>query len=81
MLIVVNGVLNPRLDDPRLSQSQVAACRRIAEADPRATVEGLDAKMRPVVGAKLGAGRRTKTALMRNGDPATVARPLAERWT
>lgn len=76
------GQIEPRIaNDPRLSRSQIAAIKRLAEADPTATLDGLDAKMRPVVTAMVGGARRkVKTALMRNGDPAQPERPLAENW-
>lgn len=75
-------VLNPRIvDDSRLSQSQRTTLRSIAVADDGARVEGLDARMRPVVLARAaGPGRRTRWALLRNGDPARVEMPMTEVW-
>lgn len=67
--------------DPRLSKSQLDAVRRLASADRDATLDGLDQKMRPVVTARVGGSRfRSRTALMRNGDPAKAQMPLAEKW-
>lgn len=74
-----SGVDQRILEDPRFSQSQVDALARVAKVDPEATVTGLDAKMRPVVSAKLPTGQ-AMYALLRNGDPANPAMPLAESW-
>ena len=82
ILVLVDGEPNPRVaEDPRLSKSQRNAIAAAAEKDPRATVEGLDAKMRPVVAARLSGPRsRVTYALLRNGEPTKVTRPLAETW-
>jgi hypothetical protein len=80
-VLLPDGSLDPRIEqDPRLSQSQVQAIRKAADVDDRATLVGLDARMRPVLRATLGGPGRTEYALLRNGDPAKPARPLAETW-
>lgn len=79
-ILTATGSVDQRIiDDPRLSRSQVEALAGVAKADPQAWVTGLDAKMRPVVSAKLPMGN-AMYALLRNGDPANPAMPLAESW-
>ena len=74
--------LDPRItSDPRFSQAQVQAMRQVAETDPRACVMGLDQKLRPVIRAQLtGPDGPVWYALLRNGTPTKVTRPLAESW-
>jgi hypothetical protein len=82
-IIENNQRLATRLrSESRLSAAQRDALLTVALQDDAAGVLGLDAKMRPVVLARSsGAGRRTRWALMRNGDPTRVSGPLAEEWS
>jgi hypothetical protein len=75
-------VLSERvLSEPRLSKAQRDAMLSVVLRDEKAGVEGLDARMRPVVSARLSGPRgRTRYALLRNGDPAKVEGPLTEVW-
>lgn len=78
--VLEHGWLNPRIAaDPRWSAAQRDAAAKAAETDPDARVEGMDGKMRPVVRARLH-GPAVSYALMRNGAPAKVTKPLAEEW-
>jgi hypothetical protein len=81
-VLLPNGEPDPRLtEDPRLSAAQKDAAVALAGKDPRAAVEGLDSKMRPVVSARLdGPSRKTETAFMRNGAPAKPVPPMTETW-
>jgi len=81
-VLLPDGSPDPRLTgDPRLSAAQKDAAIALAGKDPRAAVEGLDAKMRPVVSARLdGPRKRARTAFMRNGAPAKPVPPLTEEW-
>lgn len=81
-VLLEGGGIDPRItDDPRWSQAQREAVGRAALADPLAEVRGLDAKMRPVVCAKLGGmARRSEYSLLRNGAPGVALKPLAEVW-
>ncbi len=83
-------VLHDRiLNEPkhRISEAQREAMRQLARKDPRARLEGLDWKLRPVVKAHL-AGPATNTcyALMKNGNATGVTwdnprgQRLAEHW-
>jgi hypothetical protein len=73
--------LNERLADPRLSQAQRDAMIAAVKKDARAGVIGLDSKMRPVIHANLpGPRKATEYALLRNGEPTKVAKPMAETW-
>lgn len=75
-------VLTDIEDDPRLSQAQREAMRHALAADRDAKVEGLDAKLRPVLRASLGIPRReSRYALLRNGDPTDVTGSIKEQWS
>lgn len=57
-------------DDPRFSRPQRQAIEAAAEADPLATLLGLDYALRPVIYARLGVPRNwVMYAVLRNGDP------------
>jgi hypothetical protein len=75
--------LNPRIaKDPRLSKAQLGSLVKVAAQDSEAVVMGLDAKMRPVVQARLsGPARMTRYALLRNGDPTKLTPSMAEGWS
>jgi hypothetical protein len=80
-VLLPDGTPDPRIvDDPRLSKAQADALAAVAGKDPRASVEGLDAKMRPVVRATLDGPGATRYALMRNGAPVKPVPPLTESW-
>lgn len=76
------GRMDPRVvEDPRWSKAQVEAMRKAASADPHAVIVGLDKRMRPVLTASLGIPKQRRTyALLRNGEPTSVTKPLTERW-
>jgi hypothetical protein len=66
--------------EPRFSKAQVEAMKAIVQFDHKAAIAGMDQKMRPVVETTNGVGKRVTYALMRNGDPAKVERPILEHW-
>lgn len=67
--------------EPRLSQAQREAILAAAQTDPRAVVDGLDKKHRPVVRAKLGGPNGTvRYALLKDGTSTPIILPLAETW-
>lgn len=75
------GGLDARiLNDPRMTAAQRVAMMDIARVDPEASILGLDAKLRPVISANLEGPGRTVYALLRNGAPAKLVRPMAETW-
>lgn len=69
------------MDDPRISKAQREALSAVIDKDPNACLVGLDAKMRPVIEANVsGPRRRTRWALLRNGEPTRAIEPLTEVW-
>ena len=61
--------------------SRCDAARSAALADPNAECLGLDGKMLPVVkGWQPGPSKTVTWALLRNGAPTKVTKPLAEVW-
>lgn len=68
--------------DARIGQGHQEAMRKIAEADPKAEILGMDNRFRPVIRAQLGgATRRTQFSLLANGQAKPVSKPIAERWS
>jgi hypothetical protein len=79
--IMLGDDLNPRIkNDPRVSESQCQALRKLGRTDPNAQMAGIDDHMRPVVSTWLdGPRNHTRYALLRNGAP-TKAGKLEEAW-
>jgi hypothetical protein len=76
------GVVNKRIaQDPRISKAQLDAITSASKADLDAQFMGLDARMRPALRARLsGPNGSVEYALLRNGEPTKVTRPLSEVW-
>jgi hypothetical protein len=67
--------------DPRISHAQRDAIRAAVNADVEAEIIGLDGKLRPVLSVRLGKPRRWRRyALLRNGEPTVVTKPMREEW-
>ena len=71
---------NTFMGDPRINQKQMDAIAKACEADPQALVMGMDENNRPVIRARVGIPRTSRSwAINRQGDPTDAGR-IFEVW-